>query len=200
MFCQNCGNNVGGAPFCNRCGARVNGQQQNQSWGNPPPSYAPPSYVPPAPLESFNLFSAYKSMFKKYGTFSGRSRRQEYWLATLANYILIMIWYLFVGIFISNLLRPSYYGDYYQSVRSAENMLIFMIVVIAIYGLVILVPSLALTVRRLHDTGRSGAWCFISLVPYVGAIILFVFTCLDGTPGPNQYGPDPKGRDGVYYR
>jgi uncharacterized membrane protein YhaH (DUF805 family) len=55
------------------------------------------------------------------------------------------------------------------------------------------VPSLAVAFRRLHDTGRSAWWILIALVPFVGAIVLLVFTCLDSTPGPNQFGQNPKG-------
>ena len=62
-----------------------------------------------------------------------------------------------------------------------------------IYGLAVLIPSLAVTVRRLHDIDRSGWWILIRLVPLIGVIVLLVFALLDGTPGDNQYGPNPKG-------
>jgi uncharacterized membrane protein YhaH (DUF805 family) len=57
----------------------------------------------------------------------------------------------------------------------------------------VLVPSIAVTVRRLHDTGRSGWWILISLVPVIGWIVLLVFMLTDSQPGSNQYGPNPKG-------
>jgi uncharacterized membrane protein YhaH (DUF805 family) len=53
-------------------------------------------------------------------------------------------------------------------------------------------PSLAVTVRRLHDTDRSGWWILLNLIPIVGALIVLIFTCLDGTPGDNRFGPNPK--------
>lgn len=62
-----------------------------------------------------------------------------------------------------------------------------------IYSLAVLVPSLAVIVRRLHDIGKSGGWFFISFVPFVGGIILLVFECMDSQPGENAYGPNPKG-------
>lgn len=65
-------------------------------------------------------------------------------------------------------------------------------IVSALLMLATVVPSLAVTVRRLHDTGRSGWWWFIGLVPFVGGIVLLVLTLLDSTPD-NQYGPNPKG-------
>ena len=61
-----------------------------------------------------------------------------------------------------------------------------------IYGLAVLIPGLAVAVRRLHDTGRSGWWLLIGLVPLIGAIVLIVFMATDGEPGDNAYGPNPK--------
>jgi uncharacterized membrane protein YhaH (DUF805 family) len=62
-----------------------------------------------------------------------------------------------------------------------------------IYGLAILIPSLAVSVRRLHDIDRSGWWILIALVPLIGGIVLVVFALLEGTAGDNRYGPNPKG-------
>lgn len=61
-----------------------------------------------------------------------------------------------------------------------------------IYGAAVLLPGFAVTFRRLHDTGRSAKWLWIVLIPIVGSIVIFVFTCLDSQPGPNKYGPNPK--------
>jgi uncharacterized membrane protein YhaH (DUF805 family) len=61
-----------------------------------------------------------------------------------------------------------------------------------LYALAVLIPSIAVTVRRLHDTDRSGWWILLGLIPLVGTIILLVFVCLDGTPGPNRFGTNPK--------
>ena len=62
-----------------------------------------------------------------------------------------------------------------------------------IYTLAVLIPTIAVTVRRLHDTDRSGWWFLIIFLPLIGAIAFLVFMCLDGTQGDNQYGPNPKG-------
>ncbi len=62
-----------------------------------------------------------------------------------------------------------------------------------LYDLAILLPVIALTVRRIHDSGNSGWWALILLIPLIGVIVLFIFTLLDSQPGPNQYGPNPKG-------
>jgi uncharacterized membrane protein YhaH (DUF805 family) len=61
-----------------------------------------------------------------------------------------------------------------------------------IYGLAIIIPSIAVSVRRLHDIDRTGWWVLISLVPVIGTIVLLVFAVLDGTPGENRFGPNPK--------
>jgi uncharacterized membrane protein YhaH (DUF805 family) len=65
-------------------------------------------------------------------------------------------------------------------------------VVYVIYALAVLIPGLAVAVRRLHDTDRTGWWILIGLIPIVGFIVLIVFLATDGTPGPNRYGPSPK--------
>jgi uncharacterized membrane protein YhaH (DUF805 family) len=59
------------------------------------------------------------------------------------------------------------------------------------------IPSLAVTIRRLHDINRSAWWVLIALIPFLGALVLLIFAVLDGTPGDNRFGPDPKGREGL---
>lgn len=107
---------------------------------------------------------------KKYAVFNGRARRKEYW-----NFA------LFVGIIYAVLAIIAV-----ASKTSALFALVF------IFYIGVLLPSLAVSVRRLHDTGRSGWWLLFSIVPLVGPITLLVFTCSDSQPGPNQYGPNPK--------
>jgi len=116
----------------------------------------------------------YLMVWKKYAQFSGRSRRNEFWMFTLIN---ILIYVLLYGAGLA--LVDSGIGK-------------ALLGLCAIYGLAILIPSLAVTVRRLHDTGRSGWWWFICLVPLVGGLILLIFCVLDSEPGTNQYGPNPK--------
>ena len=117
---------------------------------------------------------AVRSVLNNYANFSGRARRSEYWYFTLFNLIVETIF---------NRLGAALDG----------NFLGTMIGVIAgVYGLAILVPSLAVAWRRLHDTGRSGWLYLLNLIPLVGSIILLVFLCQDSQPGSNQYGPNPK--------
>ena len=111
----------------------------------------------------------YINMWKNYAVFSGRSGRRDYWMAQLVNIIVSFI----LGIL-------SGFAD-------------FFLILVGLYSLALIVPSLSLTWRRLHDIGKSGGWFFISFVPAVGGIILLVFTCMDSQPGMNAYGPNPKG-------
>ena len=111
--------------------------------------------------KSVSFIEAVKLAFSHYADFKGRSRRSEYWWFTLFNMI--------VSGLIGSIL-PSLAG---------------------VWSLVVLIPGLALCFRRLHDTGKSGWWILINLVPLVGSIILLVFMCQDST-ADNQWGPNPK--------
>lgn len=114
----------------------------------------------------------YLAVLKNYATFSGRARRREYWMFALVNAIIFGAC-MFVG--------------------SLIKMQLVFTLLLMLYCVAILLPNLAVTVRRLHDTGRSGWWFFINFVPMVGSIILIVFMCLDSSEGDNKYGPNPKG-------
>ena len=115
--------------------------------------------------------SWYLAVLKNYAGFSGRARRTEYWMFTLVNIVVSVVFQI-----IALAAHPVVYLEY-------------------IYALAVLVPGLAVLSRRLHDTGRSFWWIFISLIPLIGAIVLLVFVCLPGTQGPNKYGSDPKAVD-----
>ncbi|MGX1264359.1 uncharacterized membrane protein YhaH (DUF805 family) [Rossellomorea marisflavi] len=117
---------------------------------------------------------------KQYADFGGRARRKEYWLFNLFSFIFGM---LFVFLWLL--------GDIIDS----PALTIFGFILLGIYYLALIVPSLAVTVRRLHDTGRSGFWYFISFVPFAGGIILFVFCCLDSENANNQWGSNPENSD-----
>ena len=87
------------------------------------------------------------------------------------------------------------YADFSGRARRTEYWMFTLfnaLISIALYALAVLVPSLAVLVRRLHDTGRSGWWMLIALIPFLGGLILFVFTVMDSEPGRNDYGPNPK--------
>lgn len=116
----------------------------------------------------------YLDVLKKYVDFSGRARRQEYWMFALINTII----YLILAVI------EYAVGGSREVGRSALG---------GIYSLAVLLPSLGVSVRRLHDTGRSGWWLLLNLIPCVGGIIYLVFMIEDSQVGDNQYGPNPKG-------
>ena len=117
--------------------------------------------------------------FKKYASFSGRARRKEYWMFALFNSLIFCL----VLLPLSILLPTIFIGDNLVSLGG-----IFLNVVC----LAIFLPSLAVTVRRLHDIGKSGWAILLSFIPIAGPIILFIYMCKDGDKEENKYGGDPK--------
>ncbi len=116
------------------------------------------------------MIEYFKLALSKYAQFTGRSRRSEYWYFFLVNMILS-------------------YG--LQGLAMATEMSIFGILA-AVVGLALLIPGIAVAVRRLHDIGRSGWWLLIALVPLVGIFVLLYWLATDSQPGANEYGPNPK--------
>lgn len=123
----------------------------------------------------------YVKVLKQYADFSGRARRKEFWMFTLINTIIWAVPYTLAFTMLSN--NPE----------SAFATILFAIV--GLYGLGVFIPSLAVTVRRLHDTDRSGWWILIGLIPVIGFIVLLVFYVQNSQAGSNQYGENPKGVD-----
>ena len=166
MTCRKCGELLSdNAKFCTNCGAKVE-----------PEDYAAEvTVVNPVHTQhedcvheghvvspkSVSFLDAVKSYFLHYADFKGRSRRSEYWWVYLFNMI--------VSALISAVVADLAW----------------------IWSLVTLVPGIALSIRRMHDIGKSGWWLFISLVPLAGPIILLVYMCRDSGPD-NQWGPNPK--------
>jgi uncharacterized membrane protein YhaH (DUF805 family) len=105
-----------------------------------------------------------------YANFQGRARRQEYWMYALINLMIVLV----LGIF-DTLLFSS--GNNFIS---------------GIYSLAVLVPGIAVSVRRLHDTDRSGWWLLLVLIPIIGIIILLVLMCIEGNSASNRFGTNPK--------
>ncbi|MFF0714761.1 DUF805 domain-containing protein [Streptomyces bauhiniae] len=109
----------------------------------------------------------YVDVLKKYAVFSGRARRKEYWMFTLFSVIISIVLTI-----LDNALDINFLAG--------------------LYSLAVLLPSLAVGVRRLHDTSRSGWWLLVALIPLIGAIVLLVFFVSEGKPEANEYGPNPK--------
>jgi uncharacterized membrane protein YhaH (DUF805 family) len=117
----------------------------------------------------------YRAVLKKYAVFSGRARRAEYWYFVLFNFL------IYIGL--------SFIDGIFGTYNSAHGTGILS----GLYGLAVLIPGLAVLWRRLHDTGRSGWYALLNLIPLVGAIVLIVFLAQDSQPVENKYGPNPKG-------
>lgn len=116
---------------------------------------------------------------KRYAEFSGRSQRKEYWMFTLGIIIAEVAIMIVEGMLGINRMVVGIYGP-----------------ILSLFMLALIIPSLAVSIRRLHDIDKSGWFFLLALIPLIGSIILLVFFCTDGTSGPNRFGPDPKGPDG----
>ena len=114
---------------------------------------------------------AKKVVLENYANFNGRARRAEYWSFALCSGVISGV--------LNMLARIPKVGGLFS-------------VLATIFGLAILVPSLAVAWRRLHDIGKKGSWYFIGLIPVVGWILLIVWFCQDSQPGENEFGPNPK--------
>lgn len=110
----------------------------------------------------------YLKVIKNYVGFTGRARRKEYWMYCL--------FYIIIGIVIAVVERVIGLGTMLSS----------------LYSLALLLPSIAVSIRRMHDTGRSGWWICINFIPILGWLIFLFFAVQDSQPGENQYGPNPK--------
>ena len=120
----------------------------------------------------------YLKVLKNYAVFQGRARRKEYWMYTLFNVLVLIV--LSILDRVLGLASETYgIGPLY-----------------VLYALAVLIPGLAVGVRRLHDIDKSGWWMLIALIPLIGGIVLLVFSVLEGTSGSNRFGPDPKAGEG----
>lgn len=110
----------------------------------------------------------YIEVLKNYAVFSGRASRKEYWMFMLINF------FIAISLAVIDAMLGTYGAIY------------------VLYTLAVFIPGLAVLVRRLHDTGRSGWWFWLSVIPIIGAIVLLVFLIIPSQPGENQYGPVPE--------
>ena len=144
-----------------------------------------------------SFIESIKTVLSKYAVFNGRARRSEYWWYVLAYGIVYTVLYVALvapGLAEYSAATSEYLmaGDAAAPMPAMPGSLTTGYIILSIAGLALLLPTLGVTVRRLHDTGKSGFWVLIGLILFVGQIILIVFTAANGTPGPNQHGPDPK--------
>jgi len=116
----------------------------------------------------------YLEVFKNYAVFGGRARRKEYWYFALFNFLVFFLL------------------TFIDSVIGSFNSEVGIGLLGGIYSLAVLIPAIAVSVRRLHDTNRSGWWLLIELIPVIGTIVLLIFMVQDSQPSENQYGLNPK--------
>lgn len=122
--------------------------------------------------------------YRRYFEFTGRSRRREFWMFLLFN---LLVFAVLNAMFGTNEVVRGPNGFYYGSHLVGGGGAIG-----GLFALASLIPGIAVTVRRLHDQDRTGWLILLMLLPFFGGFALFVLMCLEGTRGPNRYGPDPK--------
>jgi len=115
-----------------------------------------------------DFVTAVKTCFSKFATFEGRAARSEYW---------------FFALFLALA----------SAVLTVVDIALGIEVLSLIFSLITLIPSIAVSVRRLHDTNRSGWWYLLIFIPLIGLIVLLIWFCTRGTAGPNRFGEDPLG-------
>lgn len=131
---------------------------------------------------------------RKYVDFESRATRSEYWLFFLFRIL------LFFALTIAAVIMAGVLGIYADDVANRDPTVAgaYATIFFSAFGLAwlgLFLPTLAVSVRRLHDSDKSGFWLLLNFVPF-GGLVIFIFDLIDGTPGPNRYGPDPKGRSG----
>ena len=178
-YCTECGSeNEDDARYCGDCGKDVSGSTSRAA------RYEPPS---PGNEDNWKLpmtetgtgdgmtFGYYLEGLRRYADFEGRASRAEFWWFIL----------VFYGIQIAGAVASVALGMFSSALELLLTVMLF------VHGLGLFLPQLAVTARRLHDTGRSGWWILISLVPFVGWIPLLIFLVLPSHAGPNEYGRGP---------
>ena len=119
---------------------------------------------------------------KRYADFSGRSRRKEFWMFALFQFLVMLVPLL--------LMMAGMPSDAMEAGMSAVGMI--GVVLVILIALALIIPGLAVQVRRFHDQDKSGWFVLLGFIPYVGGLIMLIFMLLPGTTGPNRFGPDPK--------
>ena len=220
-YCAKCGTELPtGAIFCPSCGTSISGPAINPAEAQPSgfqprgyqPSYTQPDYQRPSheagayvgggyagagyarPQHSAVGLSPFAAMvlpLKRYADFEGRSTRVEYWMFTLLYWVVLIA---SSGMIVAGMPPES------QPNQDPDGIAITGMLIFFFWWLGTLIPCIALTVRRLHDQDKPGTLAILFYVlsflfSFIGWIVQTIFMLLDGTPGANQYGPDPYARD-----
>lgn len=142
-----------------------------------------------------SFIESIRTVLSKYADFNGRARRSEFWWYYLATVIVVSVLYLVLIVpgltaYATATLEAANAGS--TTIPAMPGSLSVGYAVVGLVGLALLLPTLAVIVRRLHDADKPGALAFLLLIPFVNFILLIVWGVSTGTPGPNQFGPDPK--------
>lgn len=182
-YCPKCGaQNPEGTNFCNSCGAPL--IQSQQAEGGYQKQYEGNNEFATAPAIGFKD-AIHTCMKEKYASFQGRAKRAEFWYFCLFECLVS-----FAAAIVGAIIGSLFSGDDMMVGIAAGAIGAYVLVILV--GLAFICPGISVIVRRLHDTGRSGWWYWICLVPYVGSIVLFVFELLSSQEHDNEYGPYVK--------
>ena len=170
--------NADGAQFCCKCGAQLGLSQHGtrKSGCQPDPPLCQPAYGTMGFGDAIRV-----CMKEKYASFEGRATRTEYWYFCLF-FVLVLIGGAIIGGILGAIVSG---GD-------GDVVAGFAVIVYCIISLGFVCPTISVLVRRLHDTGRSGWWYWIALIPYIGGFVIFIFTLLGSQERDNEYGPYVK--------
>jgi len=134
-----------------------------------------------------------KHVFSNYASFQGRASRSEFWwfylFMIIANVVIAIPYYIGLAQSAGSMTTDPMTGE--MTGGSLSGLAIFGIILLAIWGLATIIPIISVSVRRLHDGGRSGWWWWLNLLCFIGPIIVLIFYILPGTPGPNRFGEGP---------
>lgn len=212
MFCKNCGAELlDNASVCLKCGVLVgDGDKYCPNCGAEPDPKAvicvkcgynlksfnanlAKNHI--APQNIYNLKEAIRICYAKYTDFSGRACRAEYWYWQLFNMLIPLSGFvILILFFVLDLITNEPSGEY-QEAQEGNAVVFIIICILWLIALGNLIPTLAVTVRRLHDIGKSGWWYFIVFIPIIGGILLLIWMCQDSEHGINEYGKNPKGNE-----
>lgn len=195
MYCKFCGKELNdNALFCNNCGARLS-NDNNQTLGISTDSVVSAPQDEPSSsdgiadlvndnnvkkekqaLPMIGFMEAISKCFSNYATFSGRARRSEFWYFYLGSTLILLGATLVFGLI----------GAAVHSKGQVEGVLLIIVYLLTF------MPYWAVMVRRLHDTGKSGWYFWLNLIPYIGALVLLIILSQDSEQDENKYGPSPK--------
>lgn len=129
---------------------------------------------------------------KNYANFSGRARRREFWMFTLINTIILFVLYLPAFIPLMSMSAQAEMGAAPADLSTIPLVAQIFLGLYLLYSLAVFLPTLAVSIRRLHDSGKTGWMYLVALIPLIGSLLLLYFLVQDSEAGSNKWGPNPK--------